>query len=153
RAQGEWFQGWPQILPGGKAVLFTSVAGNDDASIQVVSLKDRRRKTIQRRGTFGRYLPSGHLVYVNDGTLFAVAFDLAALQVAGMPVQLPVQVSYHPLSGAAQLDFSGRSSEPGMLLYRSGGAEGGEVTVAWLDSEGKTQPLLAKPGRYENPRL
>src|SRR5262249_11916162 len=44
RVQGEWFQGWPQILPGGKAVLFTSVTGNDGASIQVVSLKDRRRK-------------------------------------------------------------------------------------------------------------
>jgi len=40
-----------------------------------------------------------------------------------------------------------------MLLYRSGGAVGGEVTVQWLDREGKTQPLLAKPGRYEHPHL
>ena len=41
-----------------------------------MSLTDRRRKTLQRGGTFGRYLPSGHLAYVNRGTLFAVPFDL-----------------------------------------------------------------------------
>jgi hypothetical protein len=34
------------------------------------------RKTILRGGTWGRYLPSGHLVYVNDGTLLAAGFDL-----------------------------------------------------------------------------
>ena len=92
-------------------------------------------------------------MYVNNGTLFAVAFDLDALEVRGTPVPLPAQVAYNPVSGSAQLDFSQAPSAPGMLLYRSGGAVGGEVTVQWLDSEGKTRPLLAKPGRYEHPRL
>jgi serine/threonine-protein kinase len=40
------------------------------------------------------------------------------------------------------------------LVYRSGGeAGGGLLTVAWLDAAGETQPLLAKPGAYERPRL
>jgi Tol biopolymer transport system component len=37
------------------------------------------------------------------------------------------------------------------LVYRKSG--GGEVIAEWLDSSGKTEPLLAKPGRYLWPRL
>ena len=151
-APGESTHRWPQILPGGKAVLFTSntsVNGFDAASIEVVSLKDHRRKTLQRTGTFGRYLPSGHLVYVNNGTLFAVAFDVSALEVRGTPVPVLEHV-YSSYYGLAHLNFS----QTGMLLYRSGGASGSSlVTVQWLDSAGKTQPLLAKPGNYSDLRL
>jgi serine/threonine-protein kinase len=60
-AQGEITHRWPQILPGGKAVLFTAhtaqVGGFDGANIVVMSLADHRRKTLARGGTFGRYLP------------------------------------------------------------------------------------------------
>ena len=51
--------------------------------------------------------------------------------------------------GSAQLDFS----QTGTLIYRSGGAGGGLLTVAWLDGAGKMQPLLAKPGDYGRPSL
>ena len=156
-APGEYVHGWPQILPDGNAVLFTSttsVYGFDAANIDVMSLKDRRRKTVQRGGTFGRYLATsnraGYLVYINNGTLFAVAFDLNALDVRGTPVPLLDQVAYNSEYGSGQLDFS----QTGLLTYRSGGAAGsGLVTVQWLDSAGKVQPLLAKPGSYMRPRL
>jgi serine/threonine-protein kinase len=52
-------------------------------------------------------------------------------------------------SGSAQFDFT----RSGTLVYRSGGAGGGHVTVQWLYAAGKTQPLLAKPGFYDRPRL
>ena len=73
---GELTHRWPQILPRGKAVLFTAhtaTNGFDRANIEVMSLADQSRKTLVRGGTYSRYLPSGHLVYVNRGTLFAVA--------------------------------------------------------------------------------
>jgi serine/threonine-protein kinase len=69
---------WPQILPGGEAVLFTAArmtAVQDTASIVVQSLKTGRRKVLLRGGYYGRCLPSGQLVYVQQGTLFAVRFD------------------------------------------------------------------------------
>src|SRR5579864_5775684 len=50
---------WPQVLPGAKAVLFTAenvASGFDDAHIDVVTLADHHRKTLQRGGTYGRYL-------------------------------------------------------------------------------------------------
>ena len=156
-AQGGEIQRWPQILPGGKAVLFTSSATAnawDGASIEVVSLADRRRKTLQQGGTYGRYVPSsngrdGHLIYVNRGTLFAVPFDLEALAVRGTPSPVLEQVSYSSAYGYAQFDFS----QKGTLVYRSGSAEGSLLTVQWLDSAGKMQPLLAKPDAYQSARL
>ena len=48
-AAGEVAHRWPQILPGSKALLFTvvtSLASTEGASIEAVSLKDRRRKSI-----------------------------------------------------------------------------------------------------------
>ncbi len=101
-----------------------------------------------RGGTFGRYLPSGHLVYVSQGTLLAVPFDVDRLEVHGTPVPVLDQVSYSPADGSAQFAFS----HTGTLLYRSRGG-GGLLTVAWLDGNGKTQPLLAKPGFYGRPSL
>ncbi|MSO83784.1 MAG: serine/threonine protein kinase [Acidobacteria bacterium] len=54
---GEVTHRWPQILPGGEAVLFTAGTrplAYDEANIEVLSLRDRRRKTLQRGGTHGR---------------------------------------------------------------------------------------------------
>jgi Tol biopolymer transport system component len=145
---GEVTHRWPQILPGGKAVLFTAGMG-DTANIEVMFLANHRTITLVRGGTYGRYLPSGHLVYVNRGTLFAVPFDVDRLEVHGTPAPVLGQVGYNTEQSSAQLDFS----QTGTLIYRSGGAGGGLLTVAWLDGAGKVLPLLAKPGNYGLPSL
>ena len=44
-------------------------------NIEVKSLGDDGRKTILRGGTWDRYLPTEHLVYINKGTLFADNHD------------------------------------------------------------------------------
>ena len=77
---------WPQVLPGARAILYTAHnrANNyADANIVVQTLPNGPRKILQRGGSFGRYVPSGHLVYVHDGTLFAAPFDHVALEVTG----------------------------------------------------------------------
>lgn len=65
------------------------------------------------------------------------------------PAALLEQVSYSPGFGYAQLDFS----QQGTLVYRTGSAAGSRLTVHWLDSAGKMQPLLAKPDAYQSARL
>ena len=142
----------PQILPGGKAVVFTvhtSIAGFDDARIDVMSLRDGRRETLVRGGTFGRYLPSGHLVYVSRGRLFAVPFDPDRLELRGKPVPVLDQVIYSPQFGSASIAFS----RSGTLIYRDGEVGMRMITAHWLDAQGKTEPLLTKPGMYMDPRL
>ena len=151
---GEITQRWPQVLPGAKAVLFTSSTHGynyDDADVIVYSTASGQRKTVQNGGNYARYLPSGQIVYIHGGTLFAVPFDLKRLEVHGSPYPLLNQVAYSASYGSAQIDFS----QTGTLIYRGGGREGesGLVTVQWLDAAGKIQPLLEKPDTYQHPSL
>jgi serine/threonine protein kinase/Tol biopolymer transport system component len=147
---------WPQILPGGKAVLFTVenlTVAFDDAKIEVVSLTDHRRKTLQRGGTYGRYVAAsggkGYLTYVNRGTLFAVPFDVEKLETSGAPKPVLQQVSYSAMFGSAKISFS----RTGTLVYRSREIDASRVVIQWLDAEGKSQPLLDKPGLFVNPHF
>jgi serine/threonine-protein kinase len=148
---GENTHRWPQVLPGGKGVLFNAsiAVGNfDEAGIAVVSLTDHRRKTLlEHAGMYPRYLPSGHLVYVTKGTLFAVPFDLERLEVRGAATPLEA-VSINPTLGFGQLDFS----RSGTLAYRTGGTEGLR-TIQWLDGAGKTASLGTEPAFYQYPKL
>jgi len=150
RLHGDLTHRWPQTLPGGKAVLFTAAAaaGYDGANIDLVSLGDHQRKTVVHGGAFGRYVASGYLIYVHQGTLFAVHFDLNRLETRGSPSPILDQVAYNPGSGFARMDVS----RSGTLVYR-GGAAGELVTVQWLDRAGNVEPLLSKPGQYLYPRL
>jgi serine/threonine-protein kinase len=119
-------------------------------------LTDHRRKTLQRGAAFGRYLETsrgaGHLVYLNRGTLFAVAFDPEKLELRGAPTAVLQDVAYSAGTGSGRFDFSPKN---GTLVYRSAsGVLGGELrTVQWLDAAGKIQPLLAKPDSYLFPHL
>ena len=88
----------PQVLPGGKAILFTLVtdltaaqtapnaARWDKAQIVVHSLTSDTRKTLIDGGSHARYLPSGHIVYAVGGVLFAAPFDLQREEVTGSSV-------------------------------------------------------------------
>src|SRR6266852_1010175 len=54
--KGEATHRWPQILPGGQAVLFTGhtvTADYDNGSIEILSLKSGQWKAVQRGGYFG----------------------------------------------------------------------------------------------------
>jgi Tol biopolymer transport system component len=151
--RGEGADLFPQILPGGKVVLFTSGAmGRAGAfRIEVVSLPDRRRKTLIQGGNYGRYLATsngaGYVTYLNQGTLFAVPFDMRTLEIHGAPVPVLEHVAYFPQLGYAWFDVS----RNGTLVYRS--ETGRSNVIQWLDAAGKTQPLLPKPGAYLRPRL
>jgi Tol biopolymer transport system component/DNA-binding winged helix-turn-helix (wHTH) protein len=151
-APGEVVHRWPQILPGGKAVLFSayrSLTGLEGANIEVISLRDGRQKTVVRGGTWGRYLPGGYLVYIDNGSLLAVRFDLERLEVSGTPTPVLEGVGYSSVWGSAQIDFS----RNGALVYRAGKTGAGLVTVRWLDASGNDRPLLTIPGNYLSPTI
>jgi len=154
--RGELTHRWPQVLPGGTAVLFTSSHGNVtyfDATVEALSRKTGVRKTVVTSAYFGRYLPTngstGHLIYVHDGTLFAVPFDPDRLELRGTPAPILEDLAAVITLGAAQFDFS----QTGTFVYRSGTVADQSWPVVWLDSSGKTQPLVTKPNGYTTPRF
>ena len=147
KEKGETSHRWPQFLPGGKSVLFTVRLGGTDGNIDVQSLETGERKTVQQAGIYGRYLPTGHLVYISNQTLFAAPFDLGRLEVSGPSAPIVEDVQTSPLYWSAQFDFS----QTGTLVYLTGGGTASEVSIFWMDPEGKTEPLLPTPRDYENP--
>jgi serine/threonine-protein kinase len=125
------------------------MTGVEGATIEVLSLRDRRRRTLVRGGTWGRYLASGHLIYIDKGTLFAVPFDPDRLEVHGAPAPVLKRIAYSTAWGHPQIDLS----RTGTLVYRSSSAGDGLVTVHWLDEAGNMSPLLPVPGNYSSPTL
>jgi serine/threonine-protein kinase len=148
---GEWTHRWPQVLPGGKAVLFTQRGSMnfDDATIVVQSLITGQRKIVQRGGTFGRYLPGGYLVYLHSGTLFGAPFDVDRLELVGAPVPAVEGMERDAEHGGAQIAFS----SDGTLLYLPDQSKNLKSTILWMERDGKTASLRSIPARYSDPRF
>jgi serine/threonine-protein kinase len=136
---------WPQVLPKAKAVLFTALpssANPDDASIEVQSLQTGERKTIVRQAYFGRYAPSGHLLYIKGSTLFAAPMDVRRLVLTGPGVPIVEQVAISPFSYSAQLDLS----SSGTLIYVR--AKTAKQELVSLDASGRTWLLRPAAAEY-----
>jgi eukaryotic-like serine/threonine-protein kinase len=148
----------PQLLPGGRAVLFTLAQAAetwDDARIVVQSLNGGARRIVVPGGTDARYLPTGHLVYRRRGSLLAQAFDIGRLEVKGGPVPLVDEVAQSvrggAASGAAQFAVSG----DGTLVYVGSASLRMAATARffWVNRTGHEEPISVPPGVHLVPRL
>jgi serine/threonine-protein kinase len=164
QARGELHHLWPEMLPGGRAVLFTITAtgGPDAAQVAVLDLATSTRTVLMRGGSHAHYVPSGapsaavatgtpsgHLVYTAGGTLRAVPFDLGRLEPRGTAVTIPPRLGQKP-QGAA--DFV--VAADGTLAY----VDAPDVATAtnvlvWVDRQGREKPVDARPGPYRHPRV
>lgn len=151
KEKGETAHAWPQVLPGSQAVLFTAYGSGayDDGEISVFTFKTGERKTLHGGASFGRYLPSGHLVYLHQNTLWAAPFDLSRLEVTGAPQPVLEEVNSN-VSGGGDFDFS----QTGTIVYVSSKVQiSFPYSIWWLESTGQTKALHVPPGLYENPRF
>ncbi len=144
RASGERTHRWPDILPGGKAVVFTigtqgQAANFEDATIAAIDLTSPDATIVKliEGGSLARYSPSGHLVYARGGQLFAVPFDVDRLEVTGPATTVLEGVASDVSSGAADFAIAGN----GTLIYRPAGAEGAERECVWVDRDGRTETV------------
>jgi eukaryotic-like serine/threonine-protein kinase len=148
---GERTHRWPHVLPGARHVLFTvardGVASFEEAEIAVVSLATGERRTIQRLGSDGRYVPTGHVVYVRGGSLMAARLDLdrVALSSAAMPVVDNVMTQP---TGAGYFAFS----RDGCLVYVTGEAHEFRQRLVWVGGR-EAIPLALAERWIEEPRL
>ena len=151
RAQGEGDHFWPEMLPGGRAVLFTITSltgGVDAAQVAVLDLQTGARRILVRGGSHAHYVSSGHLVYAAAGTLRAVPFDLARLETRGTPVTIVPDV-VTTIKGGMNAVVAG----DGTLAYVLGTVEGTPRTLVWVDRQGLETPIPAPPRPYLLPAL
>ena len=88
----------PSFLPGDNALLYTEygklfTSGDERVMIRRLS-GTAEPAVLVPEAADARYLPTGHLAFLRQGTLFVVPFDVEALEVRGSPVAV--------LSGVAQ---------------------------------------------------
>jgi eukaryotic-like serine/threonine-protein kinase len=143
---------WPQVLPGAKAVLFAAFGtqgGIDASNIVAQRLPDGPSKVVLRGAHYARYLRTGHLLYAEGATLFAVPFDVNRLEVTGQPAAVVHGVMGFKMSGASSFDVS----ETGTLAYVAGQAISTEVPLLWMGRDGTTTPMRASPLDWRAPRF
>ena len=73
-------------------------------------------------------------------------FDLTRLEVTGQPAPILEGVVSAPGSGGAQFSFS----ETGSLVYVAGRGGVSNVSIYWMDREGKFGTLRETPSDYTN---
>ena len=145
----------PQVLPGGRHVLYTRVpedqlrAYADVARIVVQPIGSGEPTTVVQ-GVDGRYLPTGHLLYRSGMTMMAARFDLQRLTIDGSPVAVAqAEVSSGAVPLATHLDVS----SSGTMVYVAGSGSSGQ-DLALLDRRGQITRRLGLPdGAYATPRV
>lgn len=139
----------PQLLPGGRVVLFTilSVDNPPRAAIYVLDTGETRQLF---EGCGARFVGSGHIVFGLQSKLWAVGFDTSSLETRGpaRPVRDDVRWS---VTGYPQFAIDGC-----MLAYvRANGASAtlGRTLPTLVNRQGKRERLPLPPNSYLLPRF
>jgi Tol biopolymer transport system component len=146
---------WPQPLPGGDAVMFTSLGLSStagDSRIVVQDIRTGERRTVVEHAMHGRYVKSGRSEYVlyalADGSVLAAPFDLRHRRVTGpaFPVLSDVQVGV--FNGAALFAVS----DIGTLAFVRGSSTTLQL-LKWVDRTGREIAQVGAPLTGEALRL
>ena len=154
--RSEDYHAWPEVLPGGKGVLFTihTTGAGENSDIGVLSLETGEWRILAETGgaVQPRYLDSDHLVYARGGGLFAVQFDARELRPVSSPT--PVLSNVHTRFNAG-LDVANFAvSRTGSLVYVPAGVAENDKQIVFVDREGGQEPLAMEEGNYRyRPRL
>jgi Tol biopolymer transport system component len=104
-AAGDNAHTWPQLLPGATTIIFTALGpsgGSEDSRIVAQAVHSKQRRTLVEKAMFGRYLPTGHLVYAtNAGVIYALPFDPVRAEPTGSAVPVLSDVGVGTWGGQA----------------------------------------------------
>ena len=148
--KGELLYVEPEILPDGKAVVFTVNSG-DNFHTAVLSLEAEEKKIVIEGGRQARYAPTGHLVYevANTGTLMAAPFDLTQFEITGESA--PILEGVRQTAGSL-VDYA--FSLDGTLAYIQAGSSGPhEHSLVWVDRQGRETLVTDEKRPFAAPRL
>jgi eukaryotic-like serine/threonine-protein kinase len=126
---------FPQWLPDGRHFLYRAAAG-----VFVGTLNENNTQHLFDADSAAVFAPPGDLLFIRQGTLFAVAFDADRLQVTGNPTAVAGDMSVSQPLGLASISTSSR----GAIAYRTGSA-GGLRQFVWVDRSGNLIGRVGDP--------
>jgi Tol biopolymer transport system component len=159
KTKDEFSHRLPHCLPDGKGVLFTVMREPFDLQPRIawLDLKTRKWRVLMGDAADARYVPTGHLVFLRQGTLMVVPFDLARHEVTGQPVPAIANVMQTlNATGAPYNSAAGQFSisDSGWLVYTEGGIlPDQQNSLVWVDHKGGAEPIASIKAPFFVPRL
>ena len=153
-AAGERTHRWPQVLPGGKSVLFTvgtmaSPDSYDDGNIDAVIVATGERRVVITGAAMARYCGDGRLRYLKGAGVFSVAFYPERLTTSGEPVQAIPAVARDASTGASHFSCA----NDGTLAFVPGSSIGELRTLLWVDAAGQTEVAKLPAGPHQEAQI
>ena len=145
---------WPQVLPGGKAAIFTvgtldAPDSYERANIDAVNLATGERRIVLQGASMARYVATGHLIFARGGSLYAIGFDPETLSTYGKPQLVLQGVAGDETTGVAHFT----TADDGTLAYVPGTPGANMRRIAWVDRTGKAEALNLQPAQYNEIRI
>jgi hypothetical protein len=128
---------YPVPLPGNRGVLFArcTAANASACDVWAVRFGGDTGRLVLAGALFGQYSPTGHLVFAQEGRLFAMEFDAEKLETRGP--QLPLADSVATALGATiSLSQSGT-----LVMLHGATAVDGPHQMVWVDRTGRETPV------------
>jgi Tol biopolymer transport system component/predicted Ser/Thr protein kinase len=139
--------GWPQPLPGGRALLAIRADTLEIGRIVTLDLVTKAFKDLGIVAGYALYAPTGHLLYTTpEADLMAVPFDAARQELAGSPSAVLKDVALGA-GGVPALAIA----RDGTLVYATGPLRdsGRELSrLVRIGRRGDVEPLPLEPGIY-----
>ncbi|HEV8119213.1 MAG TPA: protein kinase, partial [Thermoanaerobaculia bacterium] len=137
---------WPEFLPDGRHFLYMAQGQKpEDHMYRIGSLDSKETRALAPAQSLVTYSPTGHLLFVREGTLVAQPFDAKAMKTTGEPVPLAERIGTIS-TGLARFSVS----RNGILAYRTG--ESGSRLV-WVSRDGKELSAIGDPADYSDTML
>jgi len=134
----------PQVLDSGDVLFQAQSAG---APMFLLRSGATMPETLGANLTMGaRYVPSGHLLWVDEGSLIAAPIDLDAFALTAPPV-----VVVENVFAAATSAFD--VSDAGTLAYIEGTGDGPATSIVAVDRSGEVTRLVGSANQYVRPTL
>jgi serine/threonine-protein kinase len=147
-ARGEVAHRWPDLIPGGKGVVFAIRGRGDQYQLAALNLATNAITRFNISGSSPRFSATGHLVYSAGNTLRAVRFNATTLSVEGEPIAMVDGVFTKP-SGGTSFAIGG----DGTLAYVPGNGFGTNRQLVLFDRQGRHESLDAPRRAYALPRF
>ena len=153
-AAGERTHRWPQVLPGGRSVLFTvgtlaSPDSYDGGNIDAVIVATGERRTIIKGAAMARYCGDGRLLYSKGPGLLSIAFDPDRLATSGEPVQVMSAIARDASTGAAHF----ACASDGTLAVVPGSSLSELRNLVWVTESGEKEVAKLPAGPHQEVRI
>ena len=158
-SKGEFAHRLPYCLPAGKGILFTIMrhAWDVHPRVAVMELATRKWRVLLEDAADARYVATGRLAFLRQGTLMVVPFDPTSLVLTEQPLPAEANIAQALNTGDAGYETAAGQfsiSASSLMVYAAGGIlPDRNGSLVWVDRQGKAEAIASFKAPFFAPRL